>query len=179
MRHKCCTIADGSRRGRRPSVLKIIPDTQSGLAIMQSRTCRYCGETFPLNKDYFGHNPQGGFRWKCRSCVRAAVRRYNSKNRWRASERTELRRYSQLTATERISCGAQIAKRDGGYFCFYCKGRLGSDFHVDHKIPVAQGGDHAFDNFVLACMPCNQEKHAKTIGEYREWRRKRGLSVLF
>jgi 5-methylcytosine-specific restriction endonuclease McrA len=34
-------------------------------------------------------------------------------------------------------------------------------------------------NYVLACMQCNQEKHAKTIGEYRRWLLKRGEKVNF
>lgn len=143
------------------------------------RKCRYCGETYELSKDNFGHNPQGGFRWKCRRCVRGYVREYNAANSFRASERTELRRGTVLTQSERESYGCRLAERDGGYICFYCKEALMSDFHIDHKVPIAKGGVHGIENFALACMPCNQEKHAKDIDEYRTWRRSRRLSVLF
>lgn len=143
------------------------------------RTCRYCNETYELTKDNFGHNPQGGFRWKCRSCVRNHVRNYNRENSFRASERTDFRRGTVLTQSERRSYGQKLALRDGGYFCFYCKEPLTSDFHIDHKFPAGKGGAHSIENFVLACMPCNQEKHAKDIDEYREWRRMRGLSIFF
>ncbi len=142
------------------------------------RTCRHCGDTYPLNKTYFGHNPQGGFRWKCRACVRRYVSSYNRGNA-RAIERTELRRSTAFTAAEKAQYGRQLADRDGGWLCFYCKTKLTSAFHIDHKLPIARGGLHHLENFVLACMPCNQEKHAKTIDEYREWRRDRGLSVKF
>jgi 5-methylcytosine-specific restriction endonuclease McrA len=97
----------------------------------------------------------------------------------RALERTQMRSGTTLTQSERQSCGRKIANRDGGYFCFYCKDPLISDFHVDHKIPIAKGGSHSLDNMVLACMPCNQEKHAKDIDEYRVWRRSRRLSLTF
>ncbi|BAL78927.1 HNH endonuclease [Bradyrhizobium cosmicum] len=146
---------------------------------MAQRTCRYCRRTYQLNKDNFGHNPQGGFRWKCRACVRQAVREYNEVHSGRAYERTQLRNDTRLTQADRARYGTQLARRDGGYTCFYCKEELGADFHIDHKTPIAKGGQHALANFALACMPCNQEKHAKDINEYRVWRRDRGLSILF
>ena len=145
---------------------------------MVMRTCRYCGERYLLNKDNFGHNPQGGFRHKCRACMRKAVRVYNAENSGRAAERTEMRRDTSLTSSERVRYQALLARRDGR-LCFYCKLPLDGSEHVDHKVPIAKGGKHAMENFVLACMPCNQEKHAKDIDEYREWRRQRGLSILF
>jgi 5-methylcytosine-specific restriction endonuclease McrA len=143
------------------------------------RTCRYCSRTYELNKANFGHNPQGGFRWKCRSCVREYVRGYNAFNSSRALERTEMRRGTTFTQSERRDQGARLARRDGGYICFYCKKPLGIDFHIDHKVPIAKGGRHTLENFVLACMPCNQEKHAKDIDEYRTWRITRGLRADF
>ena len=36
-----------------------------------------------------------------------------------------------------------------------------------------------WDNFALACLQCNQEKHSKTLEEYRAWLRDRGEAVLF
>jgi 5-methylcytosine-specific restriction endonuclease McrA len=146
---------------------------------MQQRQCRYCRKVYELSKDNFGHNPQGGFRWKCRACVRRYVSNYNAANSDRASERTEMRKGTTLTQAERRSYGYRIADRDGGYFCFYCKDALEADFHVDHKVPIAKGGTHSLENMVLACMPCNQEKHAKDIEEYRWWRRSRHLPVAF
>jgi hypothetical protein len=34
-------------------------------------------------------------------------------------------------------------------------------------------------NYVLACMQCNQEKHAKTIDEYRRWLLERSEEANF
>ncbi|MGZ8400224.1 MAG: HNH endonuclease [Methyloceanibacter sp.] len=56
---------------------------------------------------------------------------------------------------------------------------LGAQYHVDHKIPIANGGAHELANFALACSQCNQEKYTKTLEEYRVWRRKNRLPVLF
>ena len=90
-----------------------------------------------------------------------------------------MRRDTTFSQAERRSHGAKLANRDGGYICFYCKDKLGMDFHIDHKVPIAKGGNHALENLALACMPCNQEKHAKDIHEYRTWRAMRGLKVHF
>lgn len=64
----------------------------------------------------------------------------------------------------------EIAKRDGGYFCFYCKCQL--DFladsgpEADHKIPRSRGGSNHLDNLVLSCRSCNTKKGARTTEEY-------------
>lgn len=39
------------------------------------------------------------------------------------------------------------------------------DFHVDHIIPLARGGEHSYDNTQPACPPCNLRKGAKLIEE--------------
>ena len=44
---------------------------------------------------------------------------------------------------------------------------------------MTRGGIHTLDNFVLACMQCNQEKHNKTVDEYRTWLRSRGEKINF
>ncbi|WP_050420314.1 HNH endonuclease [Bradyrhizobium tropiciagri] len=111
--------------------------------------------------------------------MRRYVSNHNYRGNPRAIERTELRRGTIFTMAEKRDYGIALAVRDGGWICFYCKAELDSGYHIDHKLPVARGGSHSMKNFALACMPCNQEKHAKDIDEYREWRRDRGLSVLF
>jgi 5-methylcytosine-specific restriction endonuclease McrA len=39
--------------------------------------------------------------------------------------------------------------------CCYCYKALGSDFHVDHIIPLSFGGTNNLSNLVLACPKCN------------------------
>lgn len=54
-----------------------------------------------------------------------------------------------------------LAARDGGR-CAYC-GDRGST--VDHVIPRSRGGTHAWDNVVLACLPCNSRKGDRLLAE--------------
>ncbi|HXP88793.1 MAG TPA: HNH endonuclease [Bryobacteraceae bacterium] len=49
-----------------------------------------------------------------------------------------------------------VFKRDR-YRCCMCK-RSGLELHVDHKVPVAQGGTDALDNLQTLCVDCNRGK---------------------
>ncbi|MGI9036470.1 MAG: HNH endonuclease [Pyrinomonadaceae bacterium] len=39
--------------------------------------------------------------------------------------------------------------------------RSGSDFHIDHIVPVASGGETIAENLALACVSCSLRKGAK------------------
>lgn len=52
----------------------------------------------------------------------------------------------------------EIFKRDG-FRCLYCGGTpLQGALHVDHVVPLAEGGDNATANLVTACGECNLGK---------------------
>ena len=53
---------------------------------------------------------------------------------------------------------AQIERQRGQ--CFYCGTRFGSNYHVDHVVPLASGGSNGPENIVIACPECNLKKHA-------------------
>lgn len=45
---------------------------------------------------------------------------------------------------------------------------------TDHKLPASRGGEDGLENVVLACVPCNSQKGAKTPDEYLDWCAERG-----
>jgi 5-methylcytosine-specific restriction endonuclease McrA len=55
------------------------------------------------------------------------------------------------------------------FTCYYCKRRRkdhkkGPDnrpWHIDHRVPLALGGVHGPENFVLSCAACNLRKAAR------------------
>lgn len=49
--------------------------------------------------------------------------------------------------------------------CVYCGSNDLAALHLDHVLPRARGGTNAPNNLVTCCAPCNQRKHAKTLGE--------------
>lgn len=146
---------------------------------MSTRKCRKCGEVFPLNKEHFGHQPNGTYRYTCRSCVRKNVKRHYDDDPYTASQRAMWRAASGWSQSERETIKRALVQRDGEFRCFYCKKSLGWEYHIDHMLPVSMGGKNKMENYALACAQCNQEKHNKTIDQYRQWLRERGEAVNF
>ncbi len=58
----------------------------------------------------------------------------------------------------------EVLARDGER-CAYC-GSTDGPFHLDHVVPVSRGGHSRPDNLVVACVPCNLSKGAKTPTEW-------------
>ncbi len=57
-----------------------------------------------------------------------------------------------------------VYERDEG-LCGICGGTVYGDFHLDHKIPLAKGGEHSYANTQIAHPPCNLAKGAKIMDE--------------
>lgn len=147
--------------------------------MVEKRACKTCSKVQPLTREYFGSTPSGGFRGQCRTCMREHVRAYNnaSAERKQAAVERAMRR-THFSEADRDKHRTALLRRDGSH-CFYCRKALGAAYHVDHKLPLAKGGTDALSNLALACVQCNQEKHNKTVDEYRSWRRRNRLPVLF
>lgn len=45
--------------------------------------------------------------------------------------------------------------------CRYCAKDCTDDFHVDHFLPIAKGGNHELCNLVISCPRCNLKKSDK------------------
>ena len=53
--------------------------------------------------------------------------------------------------------------------CYYCGATVSEDTStLDHKQPLSRGGTNKRKNLVLCCQPCNQDKGALTVEEYRQ-----------
>jgi len=54
--------------------------------------------------------------------------------------------------------------------CYYCGVNLDGVFDVEHLVPQARGGTHALRNLVPSCKPCNSEKGAKSLEDWRDYK---------
>lgn len=55
--------------------------------------------------------------------------------------------------------------------CWYCGVTLTNETRtVDHVIPKSQGGKNTKENLTSCCEPCNQQKGAKSLDEFRQER---------
>lgn len=50
--------------------------------------------------------------------------------------------------------------------CWWCEKPVEKNYHVDHRIPLARGGDDSPGNLVISCPQCNQSKGAKLPHEW-------------
>jgi hypothetical protein len=58
-----------------------------------------------------------------------------------------------------------VLERDG-FRCRYCGAEPDDGaLHVDHIIPVAEGGATTIDNLITSCEPCNSGKGRRIIGD--------------
>jgi 5-methylcytosine-specific restriction endonuclease McrA len=61
---------------------------------------------------------------------------------------------------------AQALERDGNT-CQYCGSETETP-HVDHVVPLCQGGGHDLKNLVVACPSCNLSKGGRTPEQWRQ-----------
>jgi len=145
---------------------------------VSSQICSFCGGEKPATREYFGSNPQGGLRRKCRTCMNAYSLQYGAEHRDRQKQRNEVRQarggHIRLTEDEQI---ALLARQ--GRVCLCCGERIGSlsEAQVDHIVPVSQGGSHDVSNIALAHGKCNAEKHGKSLDQHWQWRQQVGLPM--
>ena len=119
---------------------------------VEKRTCRLCNEKKSIDSFEIDKRVKGGYTTRCKTCKaglndRARVLYSNLKRRGRDIEVTlkELR--------------AILAAFDGK--CIYCNASeddTGTTHHIDHIIPLSEGGRNHKSNLVVACDPCNRSK---------------------
>jgi len=54
------------------------------------------------------------------------------------------------------------------WLCWWCGKKCQTKYHVDHLIPLAQGGHNDPSNIVISCPSCNLSKHDKLPCEWAE-----------
>jgi 5-methylcytosine-specific restriction endonuclease McrA len=52
--------------------------------------------------------------------------------------------------------------------CSYCRMPLSFAAYLDHRQPLARGGQHHLDNLAVCCTRCNSVKGQLSEAEYRE-----------
>lgn len=95
---------------------------------------------------------------------RAADRRFSKKHPEHNRVKLENRR-----ARKERSSGRYTAKQIRGLYArqkglcahSWCKARLKKGYHIDHRVPLANGGSNDIRNIQLLCVPCNLKKSAK------------------
>lgn len=151
------------------------------LATLSLRRCIACTAIKPFGEFPANRSKRDGVDNTCRDCNRAAcAARYADTSRevhnargkaWRRANPERARENGRNVAAARrarlrgVPMGAVKAsvvfQRDEG-ICGICGTAVDpADFHVDHVVPLARGGEHAYDNVQTAHPACNRVKGAK------------------
>lgn len=107
---------------------------------------------------------------------RAELRLYNANIRAENPEahriRLQNRRARKLAAGGKLSSGLsdRLFKLQRGKCACGCKQPLGTDYHLDHIMPLTLGGTNTDDNIQLLTATCNQQKHAKHPVDFMQQR---------
>jgi 5-methylcytosine-specific restriction endonuclease McrA len=108
-------------------------------------------------------------RWRAENLehMRATMSAYQKANRelCRAISRNYVARKRGATGSHTpADIESFYAEQDGR--CAYCMEPLTARAHVDHIIPLIQGGSNDPSNLCLACPTCNQGKGGRTGPEF-------------
>lgn len=95
--------------------------------------------------------------------------RWLESNRERARETVRRRRARLRAAETRVVTERDIRRLVQRYnaSCAYCLSPLGSDYHIDHVMPVSLGGRNAIGNLLPSCATCNVSKSNWLLSEWR------------
>ena len=73
-----------------------------------------------------------------------------------------LRYYVRVPFARRAALNRRAVFARDGSRCQYCAGPAES---IDHVVPRSRGGEHAWENVVAACRPCNSRKRDRLLSE--------------
>lgn len=99
-----------------------------------------------------------------------------------ATEHSHLRRARRKERYSERGISKSALRKLHGTKCYYCQVEMdfsvgiGRKFNrlmatIEHIIPLAKGGEHTFENTVLACRHCNISKNAKSEEEFEEFKK--------
>ncbi|MFC6292507.1 hypothetical protein BHU61_06705 [Macrococcus epidermidis] len=129
---------------------------KSAVRIVYSKKCKECGK-------HYSHSYQAS-----RYCSVQCSKRYQNRQK-------EIKRRKRIMLNGSYDTSISIErliKRDGCK-CYICGNDTDKTLHynedkyptIEHVIPIAKGGIHAWENVKLACRSCNNEKGIKALGE--------------
>jgi 5-methylcytosine-specific restriction endonuclease McrA len=112
---------------------------------------------------YCGDSNCGG--WSSLPITDDAKAVHTTKMAIRVPEVIVLNEYDELPQLEIRLTRRNLLLRDN-FKCQYCGEAVSNkDFTIDHVVPRSRGGPNSWDNFVVACFPCNIKKRDRTPKE--------------
>jgi 5-methylcytosine-specific restriction endonuclease McrA len=134
-----------------------------------TQTCRDCNQELPISKFSRNGRKDGYHRPECRSCQHKRSKKINPRYQQTDGAVAAREAHKGLSRSE-VGRIKKLKLRLQSGECIYCTARLDPvTSHLDHRLPLAQGGSNDEQNLQLLCPRCNFEKYAKSHQEYIDW----------
>lgn len=123
--------------------------------------CYKCNRMLPATREYFHLHPKKpkGVYYICKDC----------------RKRIEKGKDYLKVLEKKNELKAMLLREQDGK-CYYCGSTL-EKIHIEHKTPKSRGGTDEIENLCLSCPDCNLSKWARTVDEYKEYKR-RAINVM-
>jgi 5-methylcytosine-specific restriction endonuclease McrA len=164
----------------------------AGPCLPEHKICSKCGWHKLLADFSKDKSTLDGLCSQCKGCRGEYAAQWNADNprdrreymtQWAAENPDKIRAYSSRRRALKLDAFVEdvnitiLMIRDG-LWCYYCSklmefewkpGIYQPDYaEIEHKVPLSKGGEHSYDNCVLACTECNGEKGVMTYTEFIE-----------
>jgi len=139
-----------------------------------TQVCRDCRQELPIAKFSRSGRKDGFRRPECRKCQHTRSKEINPNYMHTQGSIKAREAHNGIPREEKNQIKKERIKSQGGE-CIFCTEKLDElKSHLDHKIPLARGGNEKRENFQLLCPRCNLEKSSKTNDEYIAWLKELG-----
>lgn len=132
---------------------------------METKTCRKCGETKPLNEMGRDVSYKDGVSTLCKTCAIQRSRvQYDSNYhvfKYHRRRATSFGVGTYLTCAEFTSIRKEQERE-----CIYCGNR--ENLGIEHVRPLQHSGPNSRWNLTIACHSCNSRKKNRTVIEFYE-----------
>lgn len=88
-------------------------------------------------------------------------------------KRRQVEKKSKLTGLELKNWSDSQLK-----LCSYCGYECSNNYHIDHIIPLCDGGEHELHNLTIACSSCNKKKNRSGMIVFMAQRHTVNLAML-
>jgi 5-methylcytosine-specific restriction endonuclease McrA len=132
--------------------------------VPEEMVCRSCDQVLPADAFYSDPQRPTGLSSECRECRKASVVRWNEQN----PEKSAANRRKAVLASRARAVGIaakpgdldpQVVFDRAGGCCSMCGEALPEKgWHLDHIVPLSQGGAHSYDNAQPLHSSCHGRK---------------------
>lgn len=114
------------------------------------------------NKEYYNNKSK---QWRANNPdkVKAHNKRYFSTEIGKAISKNSHHKRRLAIKNGSISGKELLEIQSNAKVCYWCNVKITKEtkVHIDHYIPICNGGEHSKENIVISCSKCNHKKHSK------------------